>query len=231
VEATEDEKENNHFREMIQKQFPKRFETGVFSVCSGCSQIISGNQRQFRCSDCEEFQQCHSCYQAKIHHEQHDQACSNQFIFQLDLPPAELKRKIGSSYSSSVILDSCLTHFSSRKFIGEKVDSNSEDSPYHRGTVINGFRWYTFEDVRQLLVALSYSFSQVAQFQKTDIIGICSENRLEWVITDFACIHQVSFTSQTPFLYHSFQIHNNKNNQIMIIIISLFFIVVEIRDT
>ena len=61
---------------------------------------------------------------------------------------------------------------------------------YGAGLKYGSFTWYSFSECDSFVDFLATGLTSIGAKQM-DIIGICSDNRLEWAITDLCCIKKV----------------------------------------
>lgn len=196
-DQTEDDKENERLTKYIEENFPTRFETTKYS-CLNCNILISPHGKYYRCSDCDDYVLCSKCYDQsgdEIHEKNLPSSAlyhTNEFIYSNICFPGEMKKRLFHTFSCSEVLKKSMDFYKDRKFFGEKHNSNLYPSSFRNGygVTVGSFTWYSVHEVQLFVEYLACAIDSLGG-KKFDIVGVCSENRLEWGIVDFLCISKV----------------------------------------
>lgn len=197
-EPTEDELENERLTKYIEDNFPTRFD-GIRWSCVHCNISISPHGKYYRCSDCDEYVLCEKCFKEKgeeIHAQNLPSTAiphTTEFIYSNMCFPGEIKKRLFHTFSCSAVLKKCFEFYKDRKYFGEKSNSSGLSSfRSGHGEKVGSFTWYSFKEVQMFVEYLACAIDKLGAKQ-FDIIGVCSENRLEWCIIDLCCISKVCF--------------------------------------
>lgn len=77
-------------------------------------------------------------------------------------------------YFQQQFIHNALSVYQNRKCIGQRSQIENE-----------GYQWYTYKEIREKSEKSALGLLSLIQSQS--LIGICAKNRVEWLISDFAC--------------------------------------------
>lgn len=191
--ATEQVKSTGGLREQLQDKLASglaplsesdvqdRENFGVGYWCDLCSCRISSAEDWYRCSECEDFDVCLSCYdshpQAPEQRTLHEHTCWREVA----LARRPSQQTVGST-CCDLVLHAC-TIYRDRYCLGVCDDLEPD-----------GLRWLTYQEIERRAkgVACSVHAELRAELSAGSaeecMVGICAENCIEWLVTDLSCI-------------------------------------------
>ncbi|KAH3767667.1 long-chain fatty-acid-CoA ligase FadD9 [Pelomyxa schiedti] len=215
-----DDSANEILVRKLKIKYPRRYEDGASSwSCAFCKRRISleGGERYWRCSECDEHAVCETCYAGGTSKQLHDHD-GTLFYHKVQEPRWPVKTEMCKYTSSLRILQRCLCTYADRQFISQPFSAPGDNTKYspvgdcHR-------RWYTYEQVATLSRSIACGLN-LRGIKPRSVVGVCAENRLEWVVADFASLmgSMVFVPIQTvlPVSDLGFIIHESKINALFV---------------
>ncbi len=157
-----------------------RFSTGYW--CDVCSSRISSTQDWYRCSECEDFDACLSCFELHLH----EHPCWREVALARRPAPGS----VGPTCCDLVLHS--LNVYRDRYCLG----ACDELEP-------SGVRWITYQEVERRAKGLACSMQADVRDElggcssaEEYMVGIFGENCTEWLLTDLCCI--LSGTTSIP---------------------------------
>jgi long-chain acyl-CoA synthetase len=164
------------------------------AMCYCCGDEIQDGAKgegaiRYKCIDCStNISQCSSCHNIKS---KLKNCLSDDFIEQMEqLDPhwnhtqceqnnidSFLRFPIPEAPTLSLSLHNALSVYSSRPAFG--LRDNSSDK----------INWIKYSEVREKSIQLGIAIKKLLEHESSKVVGICSQNRPEWVYMDFACVY------------------------------------------
>lgn len=162
--------------------------------CLLCKKSITTFDERIHCLDCESFDVfniCSKCYFNELKNngkekmeEEHLKKYGHKMVLtRMRKHPAYLHWLL-SSPSSAETINRAFIYFSDRPCLG------------YRRKLQNGnfgeYVWLTYGEIHPIMLNLSCGLKFLIEeiHKKRGFVGICSKNRIEWFITDWACCLQ-----------------------------------------
>jgi hypothetical protein len=143
--------------------------------CDKCNHIIKHGAFRYNCTVCDDYDYCEECTMTVGPPHPH------RMVRELAYGAAQ-KRKHPEKNMTTGIL-TAIDMYSDRHCMGVR-DVDRDDPSTHT----DSYSWLTFKDVGDRSRNVGRGLRQF--IEPRGYLGICSANRPEWMITDFACILQ-----------------------------------------
>jgi hypothetical protein len=161
-------------------------------VCISCEKTITVYEARIHCADCpqqESFNICISCYGKKNEkkwEQEHLEINKHEFN--------KIKMRKHQGYmnwlvccpSSAETLKRAFMYYSDRKCLGER-----EKKMFKGQEIVGNYKWKYFGEIWESLkftgCGLTHLNTQVSN--KRGFVGICSINRTDWFVADWACVY------------------------------------------
>jgi len=194
---------NKKIMEHIQSHYPSRFEDhSTKAQCNNCGlEMEIKDHKPWVCGECDHFVLCVDCFanpDALLLHQQSllpkqgeeglDNAHGTEFFYQQREPRWDTKTKVYRVPSSIAVVKCCFVYYHDRKLLAQPFVQGQEEANtllYSGREVLGDYVWFTVSEIEELVTLFSFG---VPEISVGDIVGICSENRVEWAIVDFCCV-------------------------------------------
>eukprot|EP01080_Neovahlkampfia_damariscottae_P000077 gene77-4326_t len=160
--------------------------------CISCQVKISVFVCRYHCTECptqESFNICHPCFIKKSEQQWRDEH-ENEFNHELQI--TAMRKHQGYMHwlttgdSSADTLKRAFTNYSDRPCLGERIKNNFKGQK-----IIGKYKFQTFKEIWDQLQATACGLTKLNSkvHKKRGFVGICSINRTEWFVTDWACVY------------------------------------------
>eukprot|EP01048_Picozoa_sp_COSAG05_P025794 COSAG05_NODE_6736_length_911_cov_1.326355_1_plen_212_part_01 len=145
--------------------------------CDVCVSPIPRSEDWFHCSECEGFDVCLGCHQKHGAAGVHEHFCWREVALALRKHPQEDDAE--STTCCELVLHAFRV-YKDRWCMGLAGATQME----------SGVAWLTYQQVERRVRALACSLHAElrAELGAESFVGICSENCIEWLLTDLSCI-------------------------------------------
>ncbi|CAF1144491.1 unnamed protein product [Rotaria magnacalcarata] len=170
----------------------------TYRFCNRCHRNLKHGESRFNCVVCDNYDLCEECLAVL------DPPHPHRMMPELASGKEEVVEKRQNESMASGI-QTTITMYHDRYCLGVR-DIDKNNSSQYRDT----YSWLTFETVG----ARSRKFGQGLRkiIEPRNFLGICSRNRPEWVITDFACILQSIISVTMYYLFNNWELTYIINN-------------------
>lgn len=145
-----------------------------FWYCNQCIRNLKHGEIRFNCMVCENYDLCAQCYTM----------CQSSHMHPMtkELAYGEPKVVLDDRRNDMVgAIETAFDRYDDRYCLGVRDLSNENNSKY-----ADTYSWLTFNELGTRTRHLAKGLRQIIELH--GFLGICSDNRPEWVIADFACI-------------------------------------------
>ncbi|UJR20181.1 hypothetical protein I4U23_023313 [Adineta vaga] len=143
--------------------------------CVNCRHIFRHGEHWFNCPTCINYNLCQICKVTNLSTHIHHLVCKYAIDYGLE--------KICTRIDMASRILTAIDFNWQKPCLGMRDKSSTDSNEY-----INSYSWQTFTTVGDRIKQFSYGLQRL--IQPREYLGICSANRPEWVIADFACILQ-----------------------------------------
>ena len=143
--------------------------------CDGCNHVFRDGEHWFSCSICTDYNLCEMCKATT-------QPSHSHRLLRKVATDSGIEKICTRVDMASRILAAIDFHCN-RPCLGIRDICSTTSNDY-----ANSYSWQTFKTVGDRINNFSYGLQHL--IQSRDYLGICAANRMEWIITDFACLLQ-----------------------------------------
>ena len=173
-------------------------------ICDSCERVLAHGEIRFNCTECDDYDHCENCVAKypKAHH--------HRMVPELAYGQAEINDTPFTDMATGV--RKAISLFSDRHCLGVRDVDPNDSSIY-----INSYSWLTYKTIGDRIENFSRGLRRL--IKPRGYLGICSANRPEWIITDFACLLQSFISVPIYCLFNERELtHVINNTQISTIV-------------
>ncbi|CAF2079598.1 unnamed protein product [Rotaria magnacalcarata] len=173
--------------------------------CDQCQRPLKHGEFRFNCTICENYDLCEQCLATL------DPPHPHRLMRELAHGKEEIA-EFGQNKSMANGIQTAITMYHDRYCLGVRDIDKTNPSLY-----ADTYSWLTFELVGTRAKNFGQGLRKIIEPRR--YLGICSENRAEWVITDFACIFQSIISVPMYCLFNDDELaYVIKNTQVSIVV-------------
>ena len=173
-------------------------------TCDSCERVLEHGEVRFNCIECDDYDHCETCVAKR------PKAHPHRMVPELAYGNVEIHGDPFTDMPTGV--RKAISMFSDRHCLGVR-DVDPKDPSIYTDT----YSWLTYKTIGKRITNFSHGLRRL--IEPRGYLGICSANRPEWIITDFACLLQSFISVPIYCLFNDREIaHVIKNTQISTVV-------------
>ncbi|CAF0942951.1 unnamed protein product [Rotaria sordida] len=175
-----------------------------FWYCNNCNRTLNHGEFRYNCTTCDDYDYCERCAKTV------DPPHPHRMVPELAYGRAEKKKcRIKDMMT---IIQTAIDKYWDRYCMGIR-DVDKENPAIY----MDSYSWFTFKNIGDRSKNFGHGLRRL--IEPRGYLGICAENRPEWMITDFACIFQSIISVPIYTLFNKNEIAYVINNtQVSVIV-------------